>query len=87
MNRLLAIAILVFVGCQPPARRDYPTITADIACETAIAVLRLRKPATPEGDNKPKPGDKCPNCDGRGFIGDGTVRVKCEPCDGTGKVR
>ena len=26
-------------------------------------------------DEKPKPGDKCPNCEGRGYVGDGTVRV------------
>jgi len=37
-------------------------------------------------DDAPKPGDKCPNCEGRGYVGDGRVKVKCQPCDGTGKV-
>lgn len=30
-------------------------------------------------------GDKCPDCNGDGFVGDGTVRVECDTCNGTGK--
>jgi RecJ-like exonuclease len=51
----------------------------------AVVQLRAAPDATP--DDKPKPGDKCPNCDGRGYVGDGTVKVKCQPCDGTGRVK
>jgi RecJ-like exonuclease len=85
VNRWLLCVPLVFVGCVLSVPND-PTITADLAVETARAVLELRRQVAPP-DAAPKPGDKCPNCEGRGFVGDGRVQVKCQPCDGTGKVR
>jgi hypothetical protein len=66
---------------------DDPTISADLACEVARAVVQLRAAPDATPDDKPKPGDKCPNCDGRGYVGDGTVKVKCQPCEGTGRVK
>ena len=30
-------------------------------------------------------GDECEDCNGNGFVGDGTVRVECDTCNGTGK--
>jgi DnaJ-class molecular chaperone len=84
VNRLLMFVPLIFVGCVLSLPQD-PTITADLAVETARAVLELRRQVVP--DAKPKPGDRCPNCDGRGYVGDGTIKTKCQPCDGTGKVR
>lgn len=35
---------------------------------------------------KPKPGDICPNCKGRGETGDNQTMVPCVPCKGTGRV-
>ena len=66
---------------------DDPTISADLACEMARAVVQLRVAPDAAPDDKPKPGDKCPNCEGRGYVGDGRVQVKCQPCDGTGRVK
>jgi hypothetical protein len=85
VNRWLMIVPLVFVGCVLSVPND-PTITADFAVETARAVLELRRQVDPTPP-APKPGDRCGNCDGRGYVGDGRVQVKCQPCDGTGKVR
>jgi hypothetical protein len=85
VNRWLLCVPLVFVGCVLSVPND-PSITADLAVETARAVIELRQQVAPPSP-APKPGDKCGNCDGRGFVGDGTVKVKCQPCDGTGKVR
>jgi len=82
--RYVVCMTVVVVGCVATLPDD-PTITADIAAETAREILRLRQEVAPAPG--PKPGDKCGNCDGRGYVGDGTVRVKCQPCDGTGKVR
>ena len=84
--RFLVVFTVLMVGCVATLPDD-PTISADLAVETARGVVQLRaKPdATPDG--KPKPGDKCPNCEGRGYVGDGTVKVKCQPCDGTGRVK
>lgn len=77
--------LIGMAGCIATLPSD-PTISADLAVETARGVVQLRaKPdATPDG--KPKPGDPCPNCDGRGYVGDGTVKVQCQPCNGGGKV-
>jgi DnaJ-class molecular chaperone len=83
--RFLILSLIALAGCIATLPND-ATISADLACELARGVVQLR--AAPEvPDDKPKPGDKCPNCDGRGYVGDGTVKVKCQPCGGTGKVQ
>jgi len=81
--RWLWVMLFAFVGCVATFPND-PTISADLAVEMARAKVELSK--IPAPDDTPKPGDKCANCDGRGYVGDGTVRVKCQPCGGTGKV-
>lgn len=84
--RFLIVLLVALAGCVATLPSD-PAITADLACELARGVVQLR--ATPDAtpDDKPKPGDKCPNCEGRGYVGDGRVQVKCHPCDGTGRVK
>jgi len=83
--RFLIVLLIALAGCVATLPDD-ATISADLACETARAVvLEQARPDVP--DDKPKPGDKCPNCEGRGYVGDGTVKVKCQPCDGTGRVK
>ena len=83
--RFLVVFTLLMVGCVATLPDD-PTISADLACEAARAVVQLRAAHAPKPDGKPKPGDKCPNCEGRGYVGDGTVKVKCQRCNGGGKV-
>jgi hypothetical protein len=84
--RFLILSLIAVAGCVATLPDD-PTISADLACEVARAVVQLRAAPDATPDDKPKPGDKCPNCDGRGYVGDGTVKVKCQPCDGTGRVK
>jgi hypothetical protein len=84
--RFLVVFLIGMVGCVATLPDD-PTISADLACEVARAVVQLRAAPDATPDDKPKPGDKCPNCDGRGYVGDGTVKVNCQPCDGTGRVK
>lgn len=87
--RSVLILLIVTVGCVATLPRDDASITADLACEAARAILQSRTAPTPEPG--PKPGSKCTNCDGTGYVyvGDGTVRekVRCFPCEGTGKVK
>jgi hypothetical protein len=83
--RFLLVFVVVMAGCVATLPDD-PTVSADLAVETARAVMALRKEVAPPAPG-PRPGDRCPNCDGRGYIGDGTVKVQCQPCEGTGKVR
>ena len=84
--RFLILSLIALAGCVATLPDD-PTISADLACEVARAVVQLRAAPDATPDDKPKPGDKCPNCDGRGYVGDGSVKVNCEPCDGTGRVK
>lgn len=83
--RWLLPLLVVLVGCVATLPGD-DSLTADIAAETARMVVQLRQqiPPTPA----PPSDGKCRNCDGRGFVGDGNgIRVKCQPCDGTGKAK
>ena len=81
------LLLVAFAGCIATLPSD-PTISADLAVETARGVVQLRaKPdATPDG--KPKPGDKCEPCNGTGKLPtDGRVVVQCAACGGTGRVK
>ena len=44
-------------------------------------------PPTPTPDNPTPAGDVCPECQGRGKLGDGTVCSTCWACGGTGKKK
>lgn len=81
------LLLVAFAGCIATLPTD-PTISADLAVETARGVVQLRaKPdATPDG--KPKPGDKCEPCNGTGKLPtDGRIVVQCGACGGTGRVK
>lgn len=82
--RWLIVFAVVLVGCVASIPADDAAITADLAAETAREVLRLRHEVAPT-PLPPAPGGVCDNCEGRGYVGDGTVRVPCQPCNGTGK--
>lgn len=80
--RWLVPFFVVMVGCVASLPGD-DGLTADLACETARIVVQMRGEIPP---SPPKPSDgKCRNCDGRGYVGDGRVRVTCQPCGGTGR--
>ena len=82
--RFLLAFLVVMVGCVATLPGDN-SITADLAAETARRVVQMRQeiPPTPA----PPSDGKCTNCEGRGYVGDGRVKVKCQPCDGTGKAK
>lgn len=83
MTRWLCVLMLTFIGCVA-SMPDDATLTGDLAVETARALATLHAIVP---DDEPKPGDVCPNCEGRGYVGDGTVRTPCQPCGGGGKVK
>jgi hypothetical protein len=82
--RFLLAFLVVMVGCVATLPGDH-SVTADLAAETARMVVQMRQeiPPTPA----PPSDGKCTNCEGRGYVGDGRVKVKCQPCDGTGKAK
>jgi hypothetical protein len=80
--RALVLVMLFFAGCIGPGLPDDPTITADLAVETARLVAELRAGPPPA----PQPGAECINCNGTGKIGDGRIVMTCPVCGGTGKT-
>jgi hypothetical protein len=79
--RWVVVFALVFVGCVATLPAD-DGLTADLACETAREVVKLRQGMPPS----PKPeSDQCENCDGTGKLGDGRIVTVCPICKGTGK--
>lgn len=83
MRTLVAVAVVLWLvalfGCAPAP--DYSGVYGDLAGEAAYAVLKLRGEVAPS----PPASDKCDNCNGTGIIGDGTVKIQCPECKGTGK--
>jgi DnaJ-class molecular chaperone len=75
---LLLCLMVVVIGCVVSLPEDH-TLSADIACETARMVTQLRHEIAPTPAS-----DKCDNCVD-GVIGDGTIKITCPICKGTGK--
>lgn len=85
MKRILSLLLLLaalplLAGCRArnadASQTDYRSLAA-----ASIAVEQPGLAPAP----KP-PAGKCTNCNGTGYVGDGTVRVKCVPCDGKGVI-
>lgn len=77
--RWLVVFVAMFAGCVLTLPND-DTLSADLACEAAREVLRLRREIAPAPAS-----DQCENCGGTGTLGDGRITVKCPVCGGTGK--
>jgi DnaJ-class molecular chaperone len=45
------------------------------------------EPEPDGGGGKLEVGSECPDCLGRGMVGDGTIENKCSRCNGTGKIQ
>jgi hypothetical protein len=80
--RAAVLLLLLLAGCSSTPAVDRPGIIGELAAKAAPVFLHPPEPDIP----LPKPGDTCGNCRGRGYVGDGVVKTKCVPCDGTGKV-
>ena len=75
-----AAAIAAAMALQSFTVIDHPSVSADIAVQTARAIVQLQN--TPA----PKPvGGQCRNCNGTGKVGDGKIVMTCQACNGTGK--
>ena len=79
MTRWLVVFVVVFSGCVLSLPND-DGVAADLACETAREVVRLRRMMPPAPAS-----DTCENCDGTGKLGDGRIVTVCPVCKGTGK--
>lgn len=91
MYRKLVLLVVLFAGCSNLLPTPAPVIDENDAKAKAvisILVTELEQDSqpNPQPDNAPKPGDKCPTCNGKGQVGDGRVFSDCMDCNGTGKV-
>jgi DnaJ-class molecular chaperone len=76
--RWIVVFSLTLVGCVASLPRD-DGITADLACEAAREIVRVRQTI------RPTPKNVCQSCDGTGKVGDGRIVMTCPVCKGTGK--
>ena len=88
-KRLIACCfILLIAGCDPVEEKDYLDLTekTQLGAYISLAVV-TSTPAPDGGGGKLQVGDECPDCLGRGSVGDGTIENKCSRCNGTGKIQ
>ena len=75
-----AAAVAAAMALQSFAVIDHPELSAEIATQTARAIVQLQNAPAP----KPVSG-QCRNCNGTGKVGDGKIVMTCQACNGTGK--
>lgn len=79
MWRWIIVSAIATVGCVASLPSD-PTLSADLAVETArMVIARRAAPPAPKPD-----AGKCENCNGTGKIGDGRIVLPCGECGGDG---
>jgi hypothetical protein len=88
MNRthtIIALLALVLAGCDPVVPVPAPSPAHG---DEGYASAAWSWSLATHGGSVPTPqpiGDTCPNCNGKGTLGDGTIKVTCPVCNGTGK--
>ena len=76
-----AAAVAAAMALQSVTVTDHPELSAEIATQTARAIVQLQNTPAP----KPVSG-QCKACLGTGVLGDGAkIRITCQACNGTGK--
>ena len=89
MTSLMSCCLLVaIVGCDPVDNKEYLDLTEKTQLGAYISLAVVTSTPEPDGGGgKLQIGDECPDCLGRGMVGDGTIENKCSRCNGTGKVQ
>ena len=83
MKRVVFVAVVLWASAASAASPQLHRLAAWLALAVSPAV-----PAPPAPEPKPAPGGEvCPECNGRGKRGDGTIDFICENCGGTGRVQ
>lgn len=93
--QLRLFACLVAFGLSGCARSPTALPLEDrVGVGVAMAFAAAQQPAAPAPEpvpdppKPPRPGDVCPECEGRGKVSrDGRVWSACLPCKGTGRVQ
>ena len=90
-KKLFPVVVVVaatIAGCAPTGPVFTISDRAGLGSFLAFEVVgNSGTVAPPAPDNTPAPaGSTCPECGGKGKVGDGTVMLTCPECNGTGKV-
>ena len=90
-RKLFPVVVVVaatIAGCAPTGPVFTIPDRAGLGAFLAFEVVgNAGTVAPPAPDNTPAPaGSTCPECGGKGKVGDGTVMLTCPECNGTGKV-
>ena len=72
MCRVAVIAVMLLAGCKSTAKED---LRPFVAVSGFYSVMGQDGPS-------PAPNGKCTNCNGLGYLTDGTVRTLCPLCRG-----
>lgn len=79
------VLLTVFLGgCASPSSPFPLAEQQRLGAWIALHVSGEQAPA-PAPTPAPPQGDTCPDCGGKGTLGDGVVSVKCTTCNGTGR--
>lgn len=85
---MICLCILLVAGCDPVEEKDYLDLTEKTQLGAYISLAVVTSDPEPDGGGgKLNVGDECPDCLGRGMVGDGTIENKCSRCNGTGKIQ
>ncbi len=83
MKRVVFVAVVLWASAASAASPQLHRLAAWLALAVSPAAS-----APPAPEPKPAPGGEiCPECNGRGKRGDGTIDFICENCGGTGRVQ
>lgn len=80
---VMALMATGLCGCEFNQAEQLPVAKVQgwVYAMTGVATMdNVDSPDTPG----PQPGDKCPNCNGTGKVGDGVVFTDCQECGGDG---
>ena len=90
MKKLFLVVMIVAAttGCSPTGPVFTVADRAGLGAFLAFEIVgNAGNVAPPAPDGSPAPsGSVCPECNGVGKVGDGTVMLTCNECGGTGKV-
>lgn len=88
MSLMICFCLAVTVGCDPVDDSKYLDVTEKTQLGAYISLAVVSSTPEPDGGGgKLEVGDECPDCLGRGMVGDGTIENKCSRCNGTGKIQ
>ena len=88
MSLMISCLLAVIAGCDPVEDKDYLDLTEKTQLGAYISLaVATSEPEPDGGGGKLEVGSECPDCLGRGMVGDGTIENKCSRCNGTGKIQ